>query len=98
MKESEVTRPAGVVSMAESTSIATSMDGYTFAFCGNDAANGYTCSYPGWGPAAAADLYAISKRHDSNNNCLFVDGHVEAIPFNVLRYNQGKDIWGHKQK
>ena len=98
VKESQITRPSSIVSMVESTSIATSMDGYTFAFCGNDAANGYTCTYPSWGAQGAAELYAISKRHDENNNSIFVDGHVEAVPFKVLRYNQGKDIWGHKQK
>ena len=98
VKESQVTRPSQVVSVAESTQNATSTLGFTYTFCGNDAGNGYTCTYPtSWAPAAAADLYAISKRHEENNNCTFVDGHVEAVPFKVLRYNQGKDIWGHKQ-
>ena len=98
VKESHVTRPAGVISMAESTQNAESTKGYTFTFCGNDAANGYTCEYPSWGAAGSAELFAISRRHDENNNCLFVDGHVEAVQYKVLRYNQGKDIWGHKQK
>ena len=97
-KESMVTRPAGVVSMAESTQNAESTKGYTFSFCGNDTANGYTCEYPSWAAQASADLFAISKRHDENNNSLFVDGHVESVQYKVLRYNQGKDIWGHKQK
>jgi prepilin-type processing-associated H-X9-DG protein/prepilin-type N-terminal cleavage/methylation domain-containing protein len=98
VKESQVTRPSRVISMAESTSNSTSTDGYTFTFCGNDAANGFTCTFPSWGPAAAADLYCISRRHGDNNNCLFVDGHVEGIQYTVLRYNQGDDIWGHKKK
>ena len=96
VKESQVTRPSQIVSIAESTQNGTSTLGFRFTFCGNDSANGYSCTYPGWSPAAAADLFAISKRHEENNNCTFVDGHVEAVPYKVLRYNQGKDIWGHK--
>ena len=97
VKESQVTRPAQIVSIAESTQNGTSTLGFRFTFCGNDSANDYTCTYPtSWAPAGGADLFAISKRHDENNNCTFVDGHVEAIPYKVLRYNQGKDIWGHK--
>ena len=97
VKESQVTRPSQIVSIAESTTNSTSTLGFRFTFCGNDAAAGYTCTMPSWG-GGSGDLFAISKRHEENNNCTFVDGHVEAVPFKVLRYNQGKDIWGHKSK
>jgi len=83
--QSVVKRPSEVISYAESVNT-TVMVGYTFTFCP-------TC---GPTPTWAVQTYpnCLSTRHNSRNNVLFADGHVEAVNHAQLTGND-KDMWGH---
>ena len=83
--QSVVKRPGEVISYAESVNT-TVMVGYTFTFCP-------TC---GPTPTWAVQTYpnCLSTRHNSRNNVLFADGHVEAVNHAQLTGND-KDMWGH---
>ena len=90
---SKITRPSGVLSVLESTQVAEMTRGQRFVFC---SATG-CAAYPTWAPATGAPYMAISQRHNSSNNGLYIDGHVGANTYQGLRTN-GDDCFGHTTK